>query len=120
VVSSAARADDKDKLPEIGEIMDKAHAKGTGYRFTVKDAVQKKEWDEAAKTVKEWRKLGEALAKNKPEKGTPASWKKQTGTYNTTLKTLAGAIEKKNASSANGALGKIGMLCGGCHKAHRP
>jgi hypothetical protein len=118
VGGTGVRADDKD-LPDIGEIMQKAHGK-EGYRAFVVAAVKKEQWDDAAKTMKDWQKLGEALAKNKPEKGNAESWKKQTKTYNTTLKTLSTAIDKKNAKSANGALGKIIMSCKGCHTAHRP
>jgi hypothetical protein len=118
VAGAGARAEQKDKIPEIGEIMQKAHGKD-GLRGSVTKAIKEKEWDEAAKTVKAWEKLGQALAKNKPEKGSAASWKKQTTTYNKTLKTLATAIGKKNANAANGALGKIGSSCKVCHEQHR-
>ena len=114
----SARGDDKDKIPEIADIME-AHSK-TGARAKVAAAVKAKKWEDAAEPMKEWLKLAEALGKNKPPKGTEVSWKKLTGTYEKTVKTLATAVEKKNAQSANGALGKIGGMCGTCHKAHRP
>jgi hypothetical protein len=119
VAGSAVWADDKDTLPEIGDIMQKAHGKG-GLRGAVTKEVKSGEWQEAAKTVKEWQKLGDALAKNKPEKGSAESWKKHTTNYNTTLKSLATAIDKKNATNANGALKKIGSACKVCHNLHRP
>jgi cytochrome c556 len=121
IVSTAVQADDKDKkdeVPPIKEIMKKAHAKG-GLRFEVAKAVKDKDWETAAKDVKEWEKLGEALAKNKPPKGDAEDWKKRTTTYNKTMTTLSEAVTAKDAKKANGALGKINSMCGGCHKEHR-
>jgi hypothetical protein len=119
VTGAGARADDKETLPEIGDIMQKAHGKGD-LRGSITSAVKKGEWAEAAKTVKEWQKLGDALAKNKPEKGSSESWKQKTKDYNTTLKTLGTAIDKMDANKATGALKKVGSSCMLCHKVHRP
>jgi cytochrome c556 len=118
IVGAAAQADEKEKIPDIEEIMQKAHGK-EGLRATITDEIKDKEWAKAAKTVTEWEKLAVALGKNKPEKGTAASWKKQTDTYNKTLKTLVAAVKAKDAKKANGALGKIGSSCKTCHEAHK-
>jgi cytochrome c556 len=120
LVLGGAKADDKDKekLPDIGEIMEKAHGK-EGLRATITQEIKAKEWDKAVKTASEWEKLADALARNKPEKGTAESWKKQTGTYNKTLKTLVAAVKAKDASKAKGALGKIGSSCKTCHSLHK-
>jgi hypothetical protein len=118
VSGSAVGAGDKD-LPDIGEIMQKAHGK-EGYRASITGAVKKANWDDAAKTIKDWQKLGDALAKGKPEKGSAASWKKHTANYNKALKSIAAAIDKKNATTATGILGDgLKKQCTACHMAHR-
>ncbi len=93
------RKAEDDKIPDVSEIMKKAHGKG-GLRATVTKDVKGSDWEDAAKSVKDWQKLGDALAKNKPEKGSAESWKKLTGSYNKTLKSLATAVEKKDATAA--------------------
>ena len=114
----SAQAEDKDKVPTIKEVMQKAHAKDS-LRVTVAKAVKAKDWDEAAKEVKEWEKLGDALEKNTPKKGEPDSWKQKTTAYNKTLKTLAEAVKDNDAKKATGALSKINSMCGSCHKEHK-
>ncbi len=117
VTGANVKAED-DKIPDISEIMQKTHGK-EGLRGSVTKAVKASEWDDAAKEVKDWLKLGDALAKNKPEKGETASWKKLTTSYNKTLKSLSTAVEKKDAKGANTALRSVGGSCKTCHAAHR-
>lgn len=118
VSGTSAIAEDKDKVPEISEIMKKAHGKG-GLRAKVTGAVKKGDFETAAKEMEAWQKLASALGKNKCPKGDEKSWKKMTATYDKQIKTLAGFVKEKNAKGAATCLGVIGKSCGGCHKAHK-
>jgi cytochrome c556 len=118
LVGATVQADDKD-VPTISDIMKKAHGKD-GLRGSITKSIKEKNWDEAAKTVKEWEMLSTSLEKNKQPKGEAGSWKMKTTTYSKTLKTLEDAIAAKDSKKATGALGKIGSSCAACHKEHRP
>jgi len=120
VVSGAAQADDKDsKAKDIGEVMKKAHTADEAFRKVIAKAVKDKDYESAATTAKAWVALSSQLGKFDPPKGEKASWKKLTTKYAKDVKSLAGAIDKKNARGAGQALATINKSCGTCHKAHK-
>jgi hypothetical protein len=112
---SARTADDK--VPTIKEIMKKGHAKTDGYIAKIRADAKGGKWDEAKEYAKTLAVFGEALGKNKPAKGTEASWKEQAAKYEGSTKATLAAVEKKDAAAVNKALGSIN--CAGCHKAHK-
>jgi hypothetical protein len=59
------------------------------------------------------------LAKAKPPKGDAASWKSKVGEYAGTAKSLAKALEAKDASAAKRERDRRGKSCESCHKAHK-
>ena len=122
VGGGATRADDKkdDKLPDISEIMKKGHAKSDGFITKIKGAAKEGKWEDAQMYAKDFNILAGALGKNKPPKGTEASWKTMTDKYSANTKAVMEGAEKKDAKAVNGGLSAIGMSCGGCHKAHKP
>ena len=119
VSSNVVKADDKDDLPSIKDVMKTAHGEA-GIRAKVTKAVSEEEWADAQAGAKDWIKQAEALAKNKPSKGTAASWKKLSGSYEKNVKALAKAADKKDVDGAKAALKTLGTSCGGCHGAHKP
>jgi hypothetical protein len=99
-------ADDKAKY-SIEEVMEKAH-KGKPSLF--KQVVDGKASDEQKKELVE---LYEALAKNKPEKGSEDDWKKRTSAMVKSAKEVAGGnggAARQLAKAAN---------CKGCHELHK-
>ena len=120
VSSNIVKAEDKDdKTPSIKEIMETAHG-DDGLRDKVTTAVKEKAWDDASTGAKDWIKQAEALAKNKPPKGTAASWKKLTAAYEKNVKAVAKAAGKKDVDGSKAALKTLGTSCGSCHTAHKP
>ena len=122
VAGGGLSADDKkdEKLPDIGEIMKKAHGKTDGYLTKLKTAAKGGKWDEAKSTAKDLTIVADALAKNEPPKGDKKSWEKLTKEYIATSKKIDEAAKKEDAKGVNDGVGKIGMSCGGCHKARKP
>ena len=115
------KGDKKDeKLPDISEIMAKAHGKTDGYLAQLKTQVKGAKWEDAGKTAKDLTLIADALGKNKPPKGEAKSWETLTKKYSENVKAVSDGIEKKDAAAAGKALGAIGTSCGGCHKAHKP
>jgi cytochrome c556 len=112
-------ADDKDKTPTIKEIMKKGHAGTKSLIKGVAAQVKAGEWDEAQNGAKTLKTFGEALGKNKPEKGDDASWKKLTDEYKDNTAAVAEAAEKKDAKGVTSGLGKIGKSCKTCHDSHK-
>lgn len=102
-----AADDDKPKYT-IEEVMEKAH-KGKPSLF--KQVVDGKASDEQKKELVEYY---QALAKNKPEKGSEADWKKRTDA----LLTAAKQVANGNAA-ARQQLGRAAS-CKACHQAHKP
>lgn len=92
----------------IEEIMEKAH-KGKSSLF--KQVVGGKANAEQKKQLLDYY---EELAKNKPEKGSEADWKKRTGTI---VKEAREVVAEKDG--ATGRLAKAAN-CGACHKLHKP
>lgn len=115
------KGDKKDeKLPDISEIMAKAHGKTDGYIAQLKGQIKGGKWEDAGKTAKDFTLIADALGKNKPPKGTEKSWEMLTKKYSENVKAVSDGVEKKDAAATGKALGAIGMSCGGCHKAHKP
>jgi hypothetical protein len=100
-------AEDAKPKYEIEEIMEKAHK---GEPSLLKQVLDGKASDEQKKQLVEYY---EALAKNKPEKGSEAEWKKRT----TALVTAAKDVAKGNAA-ARQQLGQAAK-CKACHQAHK-
>jgi hypothetical protein len=123
IVSSNVGAEDKDKDekgPTIKEVMKTAHGEG-GAKAKYTKAVTAEDWDDAKAAAKDWVKQAAALSKNKPTRGTAASWKKLTAAYEKNVKAAAAAADKKDAEGAKAALAKLGpKSCGGCHGPHKP
>jgi hypothetical protein len=115
IVMANYRAD----VPTIDEIMTEAHNKKRGLQPKLDAAVKAGKWDEAAKPAGRLKELGEALVKNKPEKGADASWKKLSTQYKTTTAEIAEAVQKKDRSKAEALLVKLGKSCDACHEVHR-
>jgi len=92
---------------DIGEIMEKAHK---GKPSLLKQVAEGKASEAQKKQLVEYY---EELAKNKPEKGTEADWKKRTGAL---VKAAKGVADGKAGATA--ALGKAAN-CKACHQAHK-
>jgi hypothetical protein len=92
---------------DIGEIMEKAHK---GKPSLLKQVTSGKA---SAEQKKELLALYEELAKNKPEKGTEADWKRRTSAL---VKATKDVVEGKGGSTA--ALGKAAN-CKACHTEHK-
>jgi hypothetical protein len=107
------------KTPTISEIMKKGHAGAKSLLKTVGAQAKEGDWDAAAKGAKTLKLYGEALGKNKPERGDEESWKKLCEEYQMSTAAVAKAVEEKDAAATATALGKIGKSCKGCHDAHK-
>lgn len=64
--------------------------------------------------------LTKSLPKFEAPEGDNADFVKQAEAYHAAAKSLADAAKSENLDAAKGALGKLGMSCMACHKAHRP
>jgi len=125
VLSAQVQAQDKDKTTKsdkpksIGEIMKKAHAGEGALRSAVSKAVQAKDFAKAAEPMKAWVAIATHLDSFKPPLGEEKSWKKQTKKYSSDVKSLAKAIEDKDAKTASSSLKTINGSCLNCHRVHR-
>lgn len=108
-----------DKLPTIKEIMGKGHKGTDAYIAKIKTDAKDGKWDDAKDYAKSLVAFGEALGKNKPPKGEAESWEKLTKKYLDNTKTVAKAVDDKDAGATNKALGAITKSCGECHSAHK-
>ena len=109
----------EDKVPTVSEIMKLGHAGGKSLIAKVKTAVKGEKWDDAKVPADALKVFGDALGKNKPEKGDADSWKKLTDKYKTNTTAAAAGVEKKDAAAVTAALGKIGGSCKECHDSHK-
>ena len=114
------KKDDKAKIMDIDEVMDKAHDKKTGYVAKLKSAVKGEKWEDAEKLAMSLTTAASDLGMNKPPRGEAKSWETLTKKYSANVKVVADGIEKKDAKAAGTGLNAIGMSCGGCHSAHQP
>jgi len=111
-LSTSALAEEKDKAPEIGKLMHKSFDEG-GLRDQIKSAVKDKDFDVAAKAVKEWISEAKGLENATPPQDLKKGWTKAAKGFQTTLSTLEKAIDKKDAKAVEAAFKKIN--CGACH-----
>jgi hypothetical protein len=123
VVVSGVQGQDKDtkkeKPKDIGEIMKKAHAGDEALRTAITSALKAKDFEKAAPPSRAWAALASHLGTFDPPRGSKTSWEKLTKRYGDQVKTLAKAIEDKNAKAATAELKKINTSCGACHTPHR-
>src|SRR5476651_2722392 len=73
-----ANAEDKkaDKVPTVEEIMQQGHSGTKSLKNKIDVAAKAEKWDDAKTPAALLKAFGEALGKNKVEKGDEASWKK--------------------------------------------
>jgi hypothetical protein len=105
----------------IKEIMTKAHKGGNSLLATVGNDLKAADpdWEDVQKKTKELVKLGTALGKNEPPKGSKPSWEKLTKSYVDTAKELEAAVTAKEKKKAVAAHTKLTKMCAACHKAHK-
>jgi hypothetical protein len=111
-----------DKVPEVAEIMEKAHQTKKGLRAQIEAEGKKPkpDWDALQKKTKEYAELAEALPKNEPPKGDKKSWEKLAKEFAAEVKSLDEAAKKKNAKDLLEVNKKLGAKCDNCHDAHQP
>jgi cytochrome c556 len=117
-------ADDKgEKVPSIEEIMKKGHQGSKSLLKGIAAQAKEGKWEDALNGAKTLKMFGESLGKNKPDKGSPESWKKLTDKYKKNTEAVYKAVEKKDVKEVTDALGKVtgakGANCMECHKAHK-
>jgi cytochrome c556 len=120
IASYGAASSADDKLPDIGEIMKKGHAKSDGYLAKIRGEAKDGKWEDATKDAKSLVILGDALGKNKPPKGDAKSWETLTKKYSENTMAVSKGVEAKDVKAVNTALGAIGVSCKECHSAHKP
>ena len=110
-----------DKEPSIKTIMTKAHKGGNSILATLGKDLKSADpdWKDDEKKTKELVKLGTALGKNEPPKGSKPSWEKLTKSYVDTAKELEAAVTAKEKNKAVAAHTKLTKMCAACHKAHK-
>ncbi len=117
----AIGAEDKkdDKVPTIEEIMKQGHAGTKSLKAKIELSAKAEKWEDAQKSAVLLKAFGEALGKNKPEKGEADSWKKLSVKYSKTTADIASATDKKDAKAVSTALGALGKSCKECHDIHK-
>ena len=100
---------------EISDVMQKSFGK-KGYKNSISAAVKNSEWEDAAKSAKEWNELAVALGKNKPPRGDSKAWEAECKKFGDSTKAILAATEKKDAKGVGAAMR---FNCMGCHKAHK-
>lgn len=118
VANNAAQAAKAEKA-SIEEIMEVNHSGKKSLTNKVKTAVKAGNWDEAAAPAKKMKDLAAALGSHPCPNGDANSWKKLCSKYAVDVAAIAAAVEKKDASAANAAIGKLTKSCKTCHEAHR-
>lgn len=114
-VSLTAMAADE-KAPTTKEIMAKGNK---GALPKIAAAAKAGKLEGVADAAKQLKAYGEALGKNKPNKGDEKSWEKLTAAYKENTAAIAEGVEKKDAKAVAAAAAAIGKSCGGCHGAHK-
>ena len=84
------KKDDKAKIMDIDEVMDKAHDKKTGYVAKLKTAVKGEKWEDAEKLAMSLTTAASDLGMNKPPRGEAKSWETLTKKYSANVKVVAG------------------------------
>ncbi len=117
----ALNAEDKkdDKVPTVEEIMKQGHSGTKSLKNKIDVAAKAEKWDDAKTSAALLKTFGEALGKNKVEKGDEASWKKLSEKYAKTTADISAGVEKKDAKAVSTALGALGKSCKECHDVHK-
>jgi cytochrome c556 len=110
-------AQDK-KTPSSKEIMKKVNGK-TGLCAKCGELSKTEKWEDALKTAKDLKEMGEALGKNKPKKGEAESWEKLTKAYAEQTAAIFKAVEAKDADKVKSAIGAFTKGCKTCHDSHK-
>lgn len=120
IIASTApvRAEDKDEV-KTGAIMKKCF-KGKEALCSVAIAQgKKKDWDDAAKSAKEFYETVEKLPKGEPKKGDKDDFVKTAKAFVGKVKELRTAIDDKDEKKFGTAAKAVSGSCMACHKAHR-
>ena len=115
----AVFAADKD-VPSIHDIMEDGHSGKKSLFKKIETAVGTEKWADAAAPSAKLKAFGVALGKNKPEKGSETSWKALAAKYAKNTAAIAVAVEKKDKTAADAAIGAMKKSCKECHDAHQP
>lgn len=107
----------EDKVPDVSTIMKKSFGGKTSLKSQIGSSLKGENWDDVKKLAAEFKEHGDALGKNKPNKGDADSWKKLTKKFADNTAALAEAADKKDAKAVTAALGKFN--CKECHDAHK-
>jgi cytochrome c556 len=113
------KKDDKKPLT-TKQVMGKMNGK-KGLPAKTNEAAAAGKWEDAVKSAKEAKAVGEALGKNQPKKGDKESWEKLTKEYAEKAKELLEAAEKKDAMEVK-KLSEVwtkNQNCKTCHDSHR-
>jgi dienelactone hydrolase len=77
------------------------------------------QWDQARSQAAILVESCDWLLALRPPKGLPASWRGHVADYRGATQTLLKAVEQRDLSSAQQALGRLPQSCGACHADHR-
>jgi hypothetical protein len=114
------KKDDKKKEMTIKDVM-KAQNGKTGLGAKLSAAAKAEKWEDAEKIGKQFKELGDALAKQTPPKGEKESWEKLTKAYSEAGTAAAEAAGKKDGKALADAAKHFnpGASCKDCHSAHK-
>ncbi len=115
--TSSAYAELKEEV-ETSAIMKKCFGKN-GLCGTCIAQGKKGDWEDAAKTAKEFYELIEKLPKGEPKKGDKEQFVKKAKAFGTKVKAMKTAAEAKDETKFNTAVKGVQGACKGCHTAHR-
>jgi cytochrome c556 len=116
--TSPAFAEDKDEAVKTGAIMKKCFGKG-GLCATCINQGKKMDWDEAAKTAKEFYECIEKLPKGEPKKGEKDDFVKAAKAFVGKVKDMKTAVDDKDGKKFTAAVKGVQGSCKACHTAHR-
>ena len=77
------------------------------------------QWDQARSPAAVLVESNDWLLALRPPKGSLASWRGHVADYRTATETLLKAVEQRDLTAAQQALGRLPQSCGACHADHR-
>jgi cytochrome c556 len=103
-------------------VMKKLFAGKSAANNTLKAAAKSEspDWTKVKEASDLFSKYVPDLGKNEPPQGDKASWAKLTKGLADQTKTLASAVDKKDAEQLKATTKAIGGSCKACHATHRP
>ncbi len=121
VTLDTTRAEEK-KDPSIKEIMTKAHKGADSLigKLGKELKADTLDWDLIQKQTKELAEMGMSLSKATPPQGDKESWEKLTKVYVANSKEMVASADKKDKDTTAADVMKVTMMCGNCHKVHKP